>query len=323
MKGNLIGVFGTNPELKTTFETSFVKKNEVEGIVIYSRTEGDTKYSYLDDVSYPEKIQGYARIASISDYAYYIFPRDGKLTAADGELAVLMDAFSLKGSIQLIDAQATSFQDLIRGTFKDVSVSSYPVEERSSRSSLLPSNKPAESRPWPISGTLIYIDRAFNVKGVGIVVLGFVLCGRVAVHDELRLVPGSQEKFAEVRGIQVNDENQESVESGIRVGLSLKGIELKDLAKTSWLDDGTFKLGRRFSFEIRQSKYYRQATVDRDLHVQLNGELLVARISGGPSSISRMAEFQQDVPFWDGMKIGLIDLNSKPLRVIGGGDVLA
>ncbi|MHB8568201.1 MAG: EF-Tu/IF-2/RF-3 family GTPase [Nitrososphaerales archaeon] len=321
MNGHLIGVFGINQDLKSAFETSIAKKNESEGIQVFLRSEGGTKYSYLDDSTFPEKIQGYSRIASICDYAYYIFPKEGKLSAPDGELAVLLDAFSLEGSIQIMDGQASSYEDLVRSTFKDVLVSRYPLEERSSKSSVIPAHRPTSRSKWPESGTLVCIDRAFSVKGVGVVVLGFVLCGKVSVHDKLRLIPGSHDKLAEVKGIQVNDEDQDSTESGIRVGLSLKGVELKDLEKTSWLDDASFSLGKKFSFELRQSKYYKQSTVDRDLHLQFTGDLLVARVVAGRGGTLRTAEFQHEVPFWEGMPVGLIDLNGKPLRVIGGGRV--
>ena len=317
MKGNLVGVFGTDQELKTAFETSIAKKNESAGMLIYLRSEAGNRISLLDDLSYPEKIQGYARIASMCDYAYYIFPKDGKLSASDGEMAVLLDAFSLNGSIQVIDSSATAVEQ-VRAMLKDVIISSYKVEERSSQSSIMPANKPPE-RTSSDDGTLIYIDRAFNVKGVGLVVLGFVLTGKVSVHDKLRMIPGSSDKLAEVKGIQVNDEDQESVESGLRVGLSLKGVDLKDLDKTNWLDDGSHSLSRKLSFELKPSKYYKQSTVNRDLHIQMNGDLLVARISEGTSNNLRVADLQHEVPVKDGMRLSLIDLNSRPLRVIGGG----
>ena len=316
--GYLIGVFGTRQDLKSAFESSIAKKNEAEGIIIYVRSDEGTKYSYLDDASYPEKIQGYSRIASISDYAHYVFPTDGKLSSFDGELAVLLDAYSLKGSVEIMDSQVSAYQDMIKSTFNGVSISSYPLEERSSKSSVMDLSRIKQNGAWPKNGTLIYIDRAFNVKGVGLVVLGFVLCGRVSVHDRLRLIPSS-EKFAEVKGIQVNDEDQDSVGRGMRVGLSLKGVELKDLEKISWLDDGSFNLDRKLLIEFNQSRFYKNSTEDRDIHVQCNGELIVARMTKAGDARMRAIELQSPIPVWEEMRLCLIDLNGKPLRVMGGG----
>ena len=38
-----------------------------------------------------------------------------------------------------------------------------------------------------------------------------------------------------MKGIQVNDEDYEQRGAGIRVGLSLKGVDSKELDKASWL----------------------------------------------------------------------------------------
>ncbi len=185
----------------------------------------------------------------------------------------------MKGSIEVIDAQASAYADIVKNTFKGVSISNFPIEERNSKSSVLSLSHIQDRDTWPKKSTLVYIDRAFNVKGVGLVVLGFVLSGKVSIHDRLRMIPGTPGKFAEVKGIQVNDEDQESTERGIRVGLSLKGVELKDLEKVSWLDDGTLELSKKITFNFTQSKYYKQDTLNRDAHVQSNGDLIVAKIS--------------------------------------------
>jgi len=137
-------------------------------------------------------------------------------------------------------------------------------------------------------------------------VLGFILCGEVHVHDKLRLIPGEKGKSAEVKGIQVSDEDYESAGRGIRVGLSLRGIELKDLAKTSWLDDGSLATASRLTFDFTQSPYFRQPVAERDLHLQAPGELLVARITQGSSKTELQANLQSEAPVWNGMKVALV-----------------
>lgn len=323
MLGNLIGVFGSNAEAKSAFLSSIAKKSETEGIVVYQRNEAGKKFSFLDDMIFPEKVQGYARIASIVDHAYYLFPTDGRLAASDGELAVLMDSFGLNGKIQLIDSSKEAISNVVKSSFKGLELSAYEIEERSSKSSVVNLSGIVSRRDYPNEKTLVYIDRAFNVKGVGVVVLGFVLCGKVSVHDKLRLLPADSEKFAEIKGIQISDEDQETTDRGVRVGLSLKGVELKDLSKTSWMDDGSFSLSSSIEFEFKQSQYYKQSVLDRDLHFQANGELLVSKISQGKSPDSRIANLTSKIPYWEGMHTCVIDLNSKPLRVAGGGIVRA
>jgi selenocysteine-specific translation elongation factor len=319
--GNLIGVFGSNPSQKSSFLSSISKKSETEGIIVYQKTDSGRKYSFLDDATFPEKIQGYARIASIADYAYFVFPSTGKLAPSDGELAVLLDSCGMQGEVQMIDSSKEAISALVKSSFRGMTLERYEISERSSQSSILDVSRIAMRQDYPTGQTLVYIDRAFNVKGVGVVVLGFVLCGRVTVHDKLRLLPAESGKLAEVKGIQISDEDHDSTERGVRVGLSLKGVELKDLSKVSWMDDGTFSTSSSLQFEFSQSPYYKQAIFERDLHTEVLGELLVSRIAKGNKPGSCTANLQYAVPIWEGMTLCVIDLNSKSLRIAGGGRI--
>lgn len=94
MEGITLGIFGTDSEAKSAFESSVAKRSEAEGIVVYTRTEGGRRYLFLDTLDYPQRIQGYARIASIVDHALYFYPRSGRLAPADGQ--VLIDPALLK-----------------------------------------------------------------------------------------------------------------------------------------------------------------------------------------------------------------------------------
>src|ERR1700680_1183422 len=128
MDGNLIGVFGSNPELKATFLSSIGKKSETEGIVVYQRNDSGRKYSLLDDTTFPDKIQGYARIATIADYSLYVFPNDGKLQPSDGELAVLLDSLSAASRIVVVDGTQPNIGATVKTSFKGLSLSNFPVE---------------------------------------------------------------------------------------------------------------------------------------------------------------------------------------------------
>jgi selenocysteine-specific translation elongation factor len=315
MDGHTIGVFGSEKDVKTSFENAIAKKSEVEGMIVYHRNESGRRFSFLDDPQFPDTIQGYSRIASISDHAYYLLPTGGRLTAPDGELAVLLDAFGLPGTIQIIDGGASA--DTVKAAFKGLRLAEYPVEQRSRDSSIIDLSRISDPPGTP-EGTVVYIDRAFVVKGVGTVVLGFVLSGKVSVHDELRAVPSSPERLVEVKGIQVNDEDHESAGRGVRVGLSLKGVEARELDKVSWLDDGSFGLTDKMELDFRQSAYYKQSIDGKNLHLQLPGELVMAKLAAAPGA-RLTASLPNQVPVWPGMRVAVIDLNGKGLRVAGGG----
>ena len=315
MEGIMVGVFGTEPEVKSIFESSIAKKSEAEGISVFHRVDGGHRFSLLDTSDYPDRVQGYARIASISDHALYLFPRSGRLSSPDGELAVLLESLGLPGTLELVDGSVSP--ETAASALKGTTVASYRVEERASTSSAIDLSYTRPRQDWPSKGSLVYIDRAFSVKGVGTVALGFVLAGGVSIHDQLRAVPGPDDLKIDVKGIQVNDVDVESAGRGIRVGLSLRGVEAKDLDNSHWLDDGSFDLTDSPTFHLTKSPFYKQEVVGRDLHIQLPGEMLPTSLSDEDSSLVR-ASLPVPIPVWEGMRAAIIDLNGKALRVAGG-----
>jgi len=315
MEGILLGVFGTDSDAKSAFESSVAKKSEAEGISVYTRTEGGRRYSFLDTSDYPDRIQGYARIASLIDHALYFFPKSGKLTAPDGELAVMLGAFGNPGTLELIDGVPAP--EVAASSLKGTAVAQYRIEERQGKSAAIDLAYALTRPDLPGSKTLIYVDRVFTVKGVGTVALGFVLSGTVSIHDQLRPIPGPADLRVDVKGIQVNDVDFDSTGRGIRVGLSLRGVEPKDLEKSHWLDDGSLELSNSPSFELAKSPYYKQEIFSRDLHLQLPGEIVQARKSdSGGASVTAQLPWQ--VPVWEGMKAAVVDLNGGNLRIAGG-----
>jgi len=311
MEGILLGVFGTDTEAKSAFESSVAKKSEAEGIEVYTRTEGGRRYSFLDTSDYPDRIQGYARIASLVDHALYFFPKSGRLTAPDGELAVMLGAFGHPGTLELIDGAPSQ---VAATALKGTTVAQYRIEERQAKSAAIDLAYAVPRRDFPTSKTLVYVDRVFTVKGVGTVALGFVLSGTVSIHDQLRPVPGPPGLRADVKGIQINDVDFESAGRGIRVGLSLRGVTPEALDKSHWLDDGSFATTASPTFEVSKSPFYRQEITSRDLHVQLPGEMTPARLERVGSGVVA-AKMPWEAPVWEGMRAAVIDLNGGSLRV--------
>lgn len=78
------------------------------------------------------------------------------------------------------------------------------------------------------------IDRAFHLKGSGLVVTGTASAGNVAVGDTLRLEPGGRE--VRVRSLRVHDGEAQAATVGQRCALNLAGdIALEDVSRGDWL----------------------------------------------------------------------------------------
>lgn len=80
------------------------------------------------------------------------------------------------------------------------------------------------------SGFRMYIDRIFNVRGIGIVVTGSVLEGEVSVSEELHLLPGGHGKL-KVKSIERHGRQVDKVTAGNRAALNLSGLKYEDFER--------------------------------------------------------------------------------------------
>ena len=80
-------------------------------------------------------------------------------------------------------------------------------------------------------GLIIPVDQFFNVKGIGIVAIGYVQQGTISVHDEVLTLPSNG--IANAKSLQVMDDDVQQAVAGDRVGIAMRN------AKEEWLGAGT------------------------------------------------------------------------------------
>src|SRR3954449_12879903 len=73
------------------------------------------------------------------------------------------------------------------------------------------------------------VDRAFHLKGLGVVVTGTLASGSVRPGDTLELLPKGER--VRVRSIQVHGQPRERADAGERTSLQLTGVALEDLTR--------------------------------------------------------------------------------------------
>jgi len=73
------------------------------------------------------------------------------------------------------------------------------------------------------------IDRAFTMKGFGVVVTGTLVSGEIAVGDELELLPAGLRVRA--RGVQVHGTSVPRAQSGQRTAVNLAGVDAADIER--------------------------------------------------------------------------------------------
>ena len=82
------------------------------------------------------------------------------------------------------------------------------------------------------------VDRAFMLKGAGLVVTGTVHAGSASTGDRLLVTPGGRD--ARIRGIHAHDRPAERARAGERCALNLagRGIESGVITRGDWIVDG-------------------------------------------------------------------------------------
>ncbi len=109
------------------------------------------------------------------------------------------------------------------------------------------------------SQTRIQIDKSFNVKGIGTVLLGLVTSGKVQKHDTLKTPEGVD---VLVRSIQVQDDDVEFALEGARVGLAVKGVDERAIEKGDILAKQTVRRVSSINASIKISKLADRTNLD-------------------------------------------------------------
>lgn len=118
-------------------------------------------------------------------------------------------------------------EEKLRTLIKDNSVSRF--EFLDSIDQLKQEMSRLESKGHIDGPVIIPIDHVFDVKGVGIVIMGVVKQGSVKVYYQLKIMPSGEDTV--VKSIQMHDDPVDESNSPARNGLAVKGMIAEQIAK--------------------------------------------------------------------------------------------
>jgi selenocysteine-specific translation elongation factor len=212
----------------TDYAKDLGKKGTTSDITFYNLKKGDATVTFVEPTRYPEKLSSLFYTVSMSDRVVLVV---NEINASFGE-CVLMLQCAGKSSGYLILKNYIS-PDQIAPLIKGTVLEHYEVLEEDMvglREKMLDIaiRQTAHQKAHETAGKgVVPVDAHFNVKGVGVVVLGSVAQGMIRKHETLRVLPTG--KTAQIRSIQKHDDDAETAVTGDRVGLALKNIESEDL----------------------------------------------------------------------------------------------
>jgi selenocysteine-specific elongation factor len=172
------------------------------------------------------------------------------------------------------------------------------------------------------------VDRAFVIRGHGVVVTGTAIAGDVREGEMVRVLPGGER--VRVRGLEVHGTSVSAAQYGQRVAMNLVGVERADLGRGHVVCDARIeRLTDRFDARVEMRPAARRPVETHSrvrLHIGTAEVLAKLVVLGGPQTIApREAGWVQlvlkePVVALRGDRFILRDETAR--RTLGGGEVV-
>ena len=286
------------------------KKGTTSDIAIYDRKTQDTIYSWTVPITFPDKIQSLMQAVNMAEYAILNVT---KLDKYLGEQIIALDSVEFKDGFILhsYDIDETKLKTLMANT----SLSNFKFLDDLDQLKQALTNLQSKSS----TGTLIInVDHAFDVKGVGTVILGVIKQGRVNIYDELTLLPTG--KSILVRSIQMHDDSVHGSESPARVGLAIKGATADEISRGDMIcSPDTINVSScTLSVKFTKSSFFKADLAENQTYMLSIGlQIKPAKIKQTGDSLEITPE--KPVAYRPGEICVLLKPDSQGTRIVGKG----
>ncbi|DAC64757.1 MAG TPA: hypothetical protein HA240_00990, partial [Candidatus Thalassarchaeaceae archaeon] len=243
---------------------SIAKKGDVRDIESYVFKEernGVTQIiSLLRPLKHPEKIRP---LLSVLNVAKVGIIEVSKVDASLGEICVSFGCAGIKKGLIIINPESGGWVDpeqvkmiIHQSGLKDWDLFETVPDEHEIREKLFSLMEYTKGNEGSL---IIPVDQHFNVKGVGLVAIGYVQSGSVSKHDTIQVLPAEENGI--VRSLQVMDDDVEIAVSGDRVGLAIRNLREETLHRgcmVTHLDSGALIKNTESTFEINKAPFQKR-----------------------------------------------------------------
>jgi len=234
------------------YGNNLAKKGTSTDITLYNLKKGEDTVTFIEPTRYPERLAPLFYACALAKKAIVVVD---EINATFGESLVMLQCSDIKSGYIILRnyIPKEKIQPLIKGTslekFEFINDDPNLIREKLLLEAA--EQKPAGQQPV---GT-VSVDHAFNVKGVGVVILGIVVYGVVQKHATLNVLPAA--KTAQVRSIQKHDDEFDVAGECDRVGLALKNVEVEDLDRGAVLtNEPSIKTSTALKAQASLVKYW-------------------------------------------------------------------
>jgi selenocysteine-specific translation elongation factor len=238
------------------YGSSLAKKGTATDITLYNLKKGEDTVTFIEPTRYPERLAPLFYACALAKKAIVVVD---EINSAFGECLVMLQCSDIKSGYFVLRNYVP--KEKIEALIKGTSLEKFEIiadDPNSLREKLLVEASQQKTLEVPAGQQAlgsVPVDHAFNVKGVGVVVLGIVVYGFVQKHATLNVLPAA--KTAQVRSIQKHDEEFDLAWEGDRVGLALKNVEVENLDRGTVLtNDPAVKTSIALKTQASLVKYW-------------------------------------------------------------------
>jgi selenocysteine-specific translation elongation factor len=250
--GNLtVAVLG-----KLGYSSGLGKKGTSTDITLYNLKKGENTVTLIEPTHYPDRLAPLFYSCSIAKKAIVVVE---ELNANLGEQLVMLQCCEISSGYFVLRNYIS--KDKIAPLLKGTILENYkfvvddPIALKEALITEATQTKPSASLNGEQTSGTVPVDHAFNVKGIGTVILGVVANGIIQTHDTMCVLPGT--KTTQIRSIQKHDDNFDSAYEGDRVGLALKNVKIDDVERGTVLtSDPTVKASKVIEARASLVKYW-------------------------------------------------------------------
>lgn len=291
-----VGVFGDKEFVK-----KLGKQGTVNDIMIYNHADSEGVFTYVSPNSAEGKIQPLLQMLSMIDVPVIV---SNNITKELAEQIIAIDAFGFTKGFIVSDSE--DLKGIIKGTLLD---KFEWVDEKELKEKLKMAEPCFSDNVW------VPVDNYFNVKSVGTVILSIIKGGSLKKYDKLMMQPLGKEVI--VKGIQSQDKDIEEAQKGMRIGLSLKGVDADEI-KRGYVICKECTVSKNIKINFTKNKYSKEA-MDNGNQVFLSVGL---QVIPGKVEDSTTIFLEHPVAYLPGQKCIIASTKQTMPRIIGTGIIL-
>ena len=294
---------------KQDIASEFGKKGTVTDLSLYDRKESDIIKTWVIPSGFPDKIQPLFQAINLAEYVIFYVDKLDKFT---GEQIIALDSLKKEKGIlsHTFDVDESKLDAMIKGTVVEnyLKVDQDKIKEEMDK--LEPISKDGASD--------MVIDHCFDVKGVGTVILGKVIAGRIKQYDNLKLYPAGIDVL--IKSIQMHDDPVEESICPARVGLAVKGAKPDEVGRGDVIsEENAVNIATDIELDFQKNPFYKNDIAENQgCLVNVGLQIKAAKFTSiTPLKLS----FEKPVVFHKGEIAVILKPESTTIRILGSGTI--